>query len=444
MKMPFAIDQQTMDDLNIFGRDAGASVYAMFNHTFTRGGAELMESMFRYPLSDADAINTRSGMIRYFSAHPSFPFDTEFFDVAEQYLANTDERSKLSHGGEGIAYKFNNLIAADSGYKFVYAGVMAMLTIVRDLREFTAALASAAAYQPELSVIVGLLADPALAALPEPNKTRLPYATVSWLDTQLRFRNREKLHLLLQYIYRLDVYISVGRIAVKRGFVFPEAMAGENNSLELEGIYHPQLTDPVPNDLRLTARGNLVFLTGANQAGKSTFMRSLGTAMYLAHMGFPVAASRMAFSVRDGMYTTINLPDDLGTGVSHFYAEVLRVKKVARELGMRKNLFVIFDELFRGTNVKDAYEATIAITAGFAQKRNSLFVISTHIVEAGEVLKDRAENIRFIYLPTTLDKNTPVYSYRLEEGITADRHGMVIIRNEGIIELLKKGKPGTR
>jgi DNA mismatch repair ATPase MutS len=166
--------------------------------------------------------------------------------------------------------------------------------------------------------------------------------------------------------------------------------------------------------------------------------------MYLAHMGFPVAASRMAFSVRDGMYTTINLPDDLGTGVSHFYAEVLRVKKVARELGMRKNLFVIFDELFRGTNVKDAYEATIAITAGFAQKRNSLFVISTHIVEAGEVLKDRAENIRFIYLPTTLDKNTPVYSYRLEEGITADRHGMVIIRNEGIIELLKKGKPGTR
>jgi DNA mismatch repair protein MutS len=159
-------------------------------------------------------------------------------------------------------------------------------------------------------------------------------------------------------------------------------------------------------------------------------------------MGFPVAASRMVFSVRDGIYTTINLPDDLGMGVSHFYAEVLRVKKVARELGKGKNLFVIFDELFRGTNVKDAYEATIAITAGFARRRGSMFVISTHIVEAGSVLKDRAENIRFIYLPTTMNSNTPVYSYRLEEGITADRHGMVIIRNEGIIELLKNGKPG--
>ena len=438
--MPFATDQQTIDDLTIFGRDAAASVYGIFNHTFTRGGSELMESMFRYPLSDASAINDRSGMIRYFSSHPTFPFDTELFDVAEHYLANTDERTRLSSGGKGMAHKLNNLITGDSGYKFVYTGVIALLTIVHDLREFMTGVASVDAYQAELSVLAGLLADPALAALPEPGK--MPYATVASLDARLRFRNKEKLRLLLQCIYRLDVYISVGRVAVRRGFVFPEALAGERNSLELEGIYHPHLPDPVPNDLRLTARGNLVFLTGANRAGKSTFMKSVGMAMYLAHMGFPVAASRMVFSVLNGIFTTINLPDDLGMGVSHFYAEVLRVKKVAQELGKGKNLFVIFDELFRGTNVKDAYEATIAITAGFARKRGSMFVISTHIVEAGEILKARAENIRFIYLPTTMNIHTPVYTYRLEEGITADRHGMVIIRNEGIIELLKNGKPG--
>jgi DNA mismatch repair protein MutS len=442
MKMPFATDQQTIDDLDIFGRDPGVSVYGMFNQTFTRGGAELMENMFRFPFSDADAINRRSGMIRYFSEHPGFPYNTELFDVAEQYLANRDERSKLSHGEEGLAKKLNNLIADDSGYTFVNTGVVSILTMVRDLRKFAATLRSALAYEGELSVIAGLLADPDFADLPEPGKTRMAHATLASLDTMLRFRNREKLILLLQYIYRQDVYISVGRIAVKRGFVFPEAIAGERNSLELEGIYHPRLTDPVRNDFRLVARGNLVFLTGANQAGKSTLMRAIGTAMWLAHMGFPVAASRMVFSVRDGMYTTINLPDDLGRGVSHFYAEVLRVKKVARELGLGKNLFVIFDELFRGTNVKDAYEATIAITAGFAQKHSSLFVISTHIVEAAEVLRGQSENIRFIYLPTSMEKNTPVYTYRLEEGISTDRHGMLIIRKEGIIELLKKGNPG--
>ena len=178
-------------------------------------------------------------------------------------------------------------------------------------------------------------------------------------------------------------------------------------------------------------------------AGKSTFMKSLGIALYVAHMGFPVAAAKMEFSVRDGIYTTINLPDDLNSGNSHFYAEVLRVKKIAKELGIAKNLFIIFDELFRGTNVKDAYEGTIAITEAFAEKRNCMFVVSTHIIEAGDVLKQRCNNINFVYLPTKMDGNTPIYTYKLEQGITADRHGMIIINNERILEIIRSRKNKT-
>jgi DNA mismatch repair protein MutS len=109
------------------------------------------------------------------------------------------------------------------------------------------------------------------------------------------------------------------------------------------------------------------------------------------------------------------------------------------ELSRDKNLFIVFDELFRGTNVKDAYEATIAITGAFADKKNSLFIISTHIIEAGEVLKQQHSNVRFLYLPTRMKGNHPVYTYKLEEGITDDRHGMVIINNEGILRLLEAG-----
>ncbi|MBS1566137.1 MAG: DNA mismatch repair protein, partial [Bacteroidetes bacterium] len=144
-------------------------------------------------------------------------------------------------------------------------------------------------------------------------------------------------------------------------------------------------------------------------------------------------------SVLDGIYTTINLPDNLGMGASHFYAEVLRVKKMAHELSQGKKLFIVFDELFRGTNVKDAYEATIAITSAFATRTNSLFVISTHIIEAGDVLRKRCSNVRFIYLPTRMNGHQPVYTYKLEEGITDDRHGMVIINNEGILDILAAG-----
>lgn len=174
-------------------------------------------------------------------------------------------------------------------------------------------------------------------------------------------------------------------------------------------------------------------------AGKSTFLRSIGTAVYLAHMGFPIAAKAIDISVMDGLYTTINLPDNLGIGASHFYAEVLRVKKIAAELGKGRSLFVIFDELFRGTNVKDAHEATVEVATAFARKDTSRFIISSHIVEAAEQLS-QVDGVNFWYLPTQMEGTKPVYTYTLEPGVTNDRHGMLIIQNEGILDILKNGK----
>ncbi len=174
-------------------------------------------------------------------------------------------------------------------------------------------------------------------------------------------------------------------------------------------------------------------------AGKSTLMKSVGIALYLGHMGFPVAAEAFEFAVRDGIYTSINLADNLSMGASHYYAEVLRVKEVTSALHEGKQLFIVFDELFRGTNVKDAYDATIALTTAFCNKRSSQFIISTHIMEAGEVLQKQPLPIRYQYLPTEMKGNTPVYTRVLKNGITADRHGMVIIHNEGILEMLDAG-----
>jgi DNA mismatch repair ATPase MutS len=143
----------------------------------------------------------------------------------------------------------------------------------------------------------------------------------------------------------------------------------------------------------------------------------------------------MKFSIKDGLCTSINVPDNLALGYSHFYSEVLRVKKVAEEVSGAKELIVIFDELFKGTNVKDAYDATLAVTEAFSAYRNCFFVISTHIIEVGEVLR-RNSQIRFRYLSTMMEGTTPRYTYQLQEGISADRQGMIIIENEGILELL--------
>ena len=72
-----------------------------------------------------------------------------------------------------------------------------------------------------------------------------------------------------------------------------------------------------------------------------------------------------------------------------------------------------------------------------------MFVVSTHIIEAGDVLGKRCSNINFVYLPTKMNGNTPVYTYKLESGITADRHGMIIINNERILEVIRSRKNKT-
>jgi DNA mismatch repair protein MutS len=146
----------------------------------------------------------------------------------------------------------------------------------------------------------------------------------------------------------------------------------------------------------------------------------------------------MVFSVKEGLYSSINVPDSLKMGLSHFYAEVLRVKRVAEEVASGKDLAIIFDELFKGTNVKDAYDGTLSVTRAFARYSNCFFIVSTHIIEVGGALRESADNIQLAYLPTVMDGNLPRYTYRLTEGISSDRQGMMIIANEGILDMLNR------
>ena len=173
-------------------------------------------------------------------------------------------------------------------------------------------------------------------------------------------------------------------------------------------------------------------------AGKSTLMKSFSIAVYLAHMGFPVAAKMMDFTVQEGMYTSINVSDNLVLGYSHFYAEVMRVKCVAEKVASGKRMFVVFDELFKGTNVKDAFDATVAVTEAFSNHHCCSYIISTHIIEAGHTLREQMNNLQFSYLPTEMKEGRPTYTYRLQEGVTDDRQGMIIINNERIVEILNQ------
>ena len=423
-------DEQTIDDLRIFGKRDSAGVFDLYNRVHTRGGENLLKAIFRAPLNDRKEINARSSIIQYFATHKIvFPFSASLFDMAENYMLTAEEAAKQGNNRSMLSEKE------------IANGVVALIELVQLTKQFieSPAVQAIEAYATERESIATILKEEAFApVLREQSGSKLSYAAVAAYDVLFRNREIARIGKLLKHIYYLDVLLSVAAVATERGFVFPKANEGKPGALILEAVYHPELKSAVANDLSLSESRNLIFLTGANMAGKSTFLRSISVAMYVAHMGFPVAAKRMEFSVMDGIYTTINLPDNLGIGASHFYAEVLRVKQVATELSKGRSIFVVFDELFRGTNVKDAHEASVAVALSFAKKRNSMFIISSHIIEAGEELK-QLPNIGFCYLPTRMNGNRPEYTYCLENGITDDRHGMIIIRNEGILEILKNG-----
>jgi DNA mismatch repair ATPase MutS len=113
------------------------------------------------------------------------------------------------------------------------------------------------------------------------------------------------------------------------------------------------------------------------------------------------------------------------------------VKEVVAKLDAHRNLVVIFDELFRGTNVKDAYDGSLSIISALAKVKESLFFISSHLLEVAENL-DQRDSISFNCFESRLIDSKPVYDFKLRSGVSKERIGMLIIEKEHIMEMLDK------
>ena len=433
--MAFKTDNQTLTDLGIFSANNEESVYQIFNRCRTQGGAFLLEQMFRTPLSRVVDINNRMDSIRFFmDNHMPFPFNTELFAPAEFYLSDPDVRTQLTIEDNTLNRKMNNMIGNDAQFNQIHSGILSTIKIINELNTFIKSINN----QHIISQCVELPTELIEQVDKYKSAKKISYENCVPLDRLFRFTYHQKIKTIFDFIYKIDLYFTVAEVSTKRGFKFAKISDSPTNIIDLKGVFHPRLQNAIGNDIVIDEKQNMVFLTGANMAGKSTIMKSIAIALYTAHVGFPVAVQEMLFSVRSGMYTTINLPDNLNAGYSHFYSEVMRLKKVAIEVRQDNNLVIIFDELFRGTNVKDAYDATLATMEAFSTIEKCTFIVSTHIIEAGEVLKERSNSVQFVYMPTIMENGVPRYTYKMKQGVTEDRHGMIIINNEGIIDKLRR------
>ena len=234
--MSFKIDKQTLDDLVIFGNNRTKSVYEIFNRTQTRGGARILEEMFLYPLSDADQINERSDVIRYYrDMEAEFPFRSEIFDTMEFYLGNTDRRTQLMAQDNTLGRKFKNLVGTDTEYTQLHNGIVCCIELLNTLDSFLKNSKS----DTDNKTIADLTAN--LRALldnekwawytSEKGKKKLVYEQAVVYDRVFRFEERDKMMKILYYVYLLDVYMAVAKVAKDRGFIFAKAHPNDHNVL---------------------------------------------------------------------------------------------------------------------------------------------------------------------------------------------------------------------
>jgi energy-coupling factor transporter ATP-binding protein EcfA2 len=252
-------------------------------------------------------------------------------------------------------------------------------------------------------------------------------------------RGRYKVNTLelIDIFSRLDAWYSMA-VAVKTyQLSFPEFMEQETPMVDAKGLYHILLPNPVAYDMQMNPEQNFLFLTGANMAGKSTLIKALGSAVFLAHIGMGVPAKNMKLTLFDGLLSNINVVDNIAKGESFFFNEVQRIKNTIEKINNGKKWLVLIDELFKGTNVQDAMKCSLTVIKGLMKIRNSLFILSTHLYEIGQDLK-HYPNISFRYFETNVTEEQLSFSYQLKEGISNDRIGYVILKREKVVEMLEK------
>lgn len=437
--MKFSIDEQTSSDLELFEQAwDGTSVFSYFDFACSDGGKACMRRMFESPPVDARQIRERVDAMIYLGQLPFFlDIRREELNFIEIYLQQdaVPKRNVLhltSRAVKGWLNPDNDCFLRQRAVPYLGRLIHELGTFMNELP-----MGSIPKMVKDLQQEVKkVLAREGMQYLT--NQKKDSFWSRENLDLYFRGEELGGVRVVLDTLYMLDALRTVGTIAKEQGLTFP-LFSGERRMVRIEGLYHLFLKEPVRNDVLLDGQRHLCFLTGPNMAGKSTYMKAFGVAVYLAHCGFPVPASRMELSPFRGLFTTINLSDNLSLGYSHYYNEVARVKYVVEQVRDLEDVVVVFDELFRGTNVKDAFDASRAVVGALARLKQGVFMISSHIVEVAGTL-EKEDSVDFRFFDIRMENDEPRYTYHLREGVSEERIGMYILRKAGVVDLIESLK----
>jgi len=196
---------------------------------------------------------------------------------------------------------------------------------------------------------------------------------------------------------------------------------------------HPfiAVNSSVGNEIHISGWKQFHIITGANMAGKSTYLRTVGINLVLAMTGAPVLADQFTFTPVD-LFTGIKTTDSLQDGESYFFAELKRLKHIIDLLNDGKQLFIILDEILRGTNSADKQKGSKALISQLVRLGTS-GMIATHDLSLGELKKSFPENIQNKRFEVEITNDELVFDYKLKEGISQNLNASFLMEKMGIV-----------
>jgi hypothetical protein len=249
----------------------------------------------------------------------------------------------------------------------------------------------------------------------------------AWRET-----NAQQLPDWLESLAEWDALISLATLHYNNpSYTFAEY--NNNNQLSGKSIGHPLISDKerVTNDFEIGHPATVWLITGANMAGKSTFLRTLGVNFVLGSIGAPVCASAWTMpliTLRSGMRTSDSLQDHQ----SYFYAELHRLQSIMQELRAGIPMIILLDEILKGTNSTDKQAGSRELIKQL-KELNALVILATHDIALGDLESQYPNQIANACFEGKIENDQLTFDYTLHAGVAQKANATFLMQKMGII-----------
>ncbi|MEC3879050.1 MutS-related protein [Parapedobacter sp. 10938] len=236
----------------------------------------------------------------------------------------------------------------------------------------------------------------------------------------------------LDVVAELEVLVSLATLRRNHPkWVFPEILASAQPFVAAAGLSHPLIAPhtAVPNDYAMDDH-RVALITGSNMAGKSTFLRVVGTNAVLALCGAPVCGTSMRLSVFH-VVSYMRIADSLNESTSTFKAELNRIEGVLRAVRTQADTFFLIDEMLRGTNSKDKYLGSKAIIERLIAD-GGVGMVATHDLQLAKLADDYPGKLANFHFDIQVRTGEMLFDYKLKPGECTIFNASILLKNIGI------------